>query len=257
MKNVQWKVYFLAIVLISCSPMVISPDSTDAIHSTNVNATPPTSAIVATFVLAPTCLYTVTPTVLETSLPPASTVTPNSVQAREQDEIRAVIQGYFDLRYSLFSISPPGKIEPEIFSEFVSKENKSEDFLMTETAKMAVERTWYELKGLRYAKYEYSLKYSDITVDTESQTAMVALSEYFEIICERAIENNLENPSPCAVGELSHKIILNKEEGEWKIISDIYRDSWWHQFRKSGMSVNEILEEIKTKKDKLEATPLP
>jgi hypothetical protein len=202
-------------------------------------------------------LYTVTPTVLETGLPPTSTVTPNSVQVREQDEIRAVIQGYFDLRYSLFSTSPPGKIETEIFSEFVSKKDEAKDFLMTETAKMAVERTWYELRGFRYDQYEYSLNYSDITVDTESQTATVVLSEYFEIICERAIKNNPESPSPCAVGELAHKIILNKEEGEWKIISDIYRDNWWRQFRKPGMSVDEILGEIETEKDKLEATPLP
>lgn len=77
----------------------------------------------------------------------------------------------------------------------MSSGDDAKDFLATETAKLAVERKWYELNKLRYAKYEYSLKYNDIMFDASAQTATVSLLDNFEFTREWAVEsrpNNLE-----------------------------------------------------------------
>lgn len=250
----------MAIVLSSCVPMVVTPVSTRTIVPTDAYALPPLSTITVGYIPTSTYTSTITPTKplpLETGLPPTPTITPNQTQAREQEKIQEVIQGYFELRYSLFSTSPPGEITAEIFRKFVSGEEEAKDFLETETAKLAVERKWYELRKLRYAEYEYTFKYTEIRIDAVAQVATVSLHEYFEIICERAMENNPQDPSPCAIGELAHKIILSKEQDEWKINFDIYKDSWWRQFRRAGMTTEEILKEIEAEMEKLEATPSP
>jgi hypothetical protein len=99
------------------------------------------------------------------------------------------------------------------------------------------------------------LKYKDIVFDASTQTVTVSLYEYFDIICERAIESDSQNPSSCAIGELTHEIILHNENNQWKILSDTYWDSWWRQFRKPGLSTSEILQKIELKRQKLDAMP--
>ncbi len=206
-------------------------------------------------------ISTTTPTkispILETGLPPSPTITPNPTQAKQQEDIKNVIQAYFEIRYRLFSVSPPTTIQKNVFGDLVSDSDDAKDFLTTETAKLAVERKWYELNKLRFAKYEYSLKYIDIVVDDSAQTVTVSLYEYFKIICERAMENNPQNPSSCAVGELTHEIVMHNDHDLWKIVSDSYKDSWWRQFRKPGLSTDEILKSINLEMQKLEALPSP
>lgn len=200
--------------------------------------------------------FTLTP-VLATGLPPQPTVTPNPTQAKQQEGIKSVIQAYFEIRYRLLSVSPLADFQQNGFGDLVSNGADAKDFLVTEMAKLAVERKWYELNNLRYAKYTYSLKYKDIVIDTSAQTAVISLLEYFEIICERAMENNPENPQACAIGDLTHEIVLHNEQGQWKIVSDVYWDSWWRQFRKPGASTDEILDSINLKMLELEARALP
>jgi len=192
---------------------------------------------------------------LPTQLTIVPTLNPN--QAKQQDEIKDVLQAYFELRYHLLSVSPPSDVQQDVFGELVSDADDAKDFLATETAKLAVERKWYELNKLRFAKYEYSLQYKDIVFDASAQMATVSLHEYFDIICEIAIENNSQNPSSCAIGELTHEIVLRNENNRWKIISDTYWDSWWRQFRKPGLSTNEILQDISLKMQKLKTMPSP
>jgi hypothetical protein len=91
-------------------------------------------------------------------------------------------------------------------------------------------------------------------IDASFQGAVISLLEYFEIICERAVENNPQNPQPCAVGDLSHEIVLRSEGGQWKIISDVYWDSWWRRFRKPGASSAEILASLNLELQELEAS---
>jgi hypothetical protein len=259
MKLRSMTIVIFAIISSSCTPVLRhlftpSPSLTYVFTPAFV----PISTPIATLALSPTSTTTATVhPILETGLPPSPTATPNATQAARQEDIKDVIRAYFEIRYQLLSISPPADIKQDVFGELVSSGNDAKDFLSTETAKLAVERKWHELNKQRYAKYEYSLKYEDIVVDTSTQRATVSLHEYFKIICEREIENNPKNPSSCAIGELTHEIVLHNEQSQWKIISDIYRDSWWRQFRKPGLSTNEILDNIEWQMHELETIPSP
>ena len=168
-------------------------------------------------------------------------------------EIKNTILAYLALRYQLLSVSPPAEIQQDVFGELVSSGDDAKDFLTTETAKLAVERKWHELNKQRYAKYEYTLNYKDIAFDASSQMATVSLYEHFEIVCERAIESSPQNPSSCAIGGLTHEIVLHNEHSQWKIISDTYWDSWWREFRKPGLTTDEVLQKINVKLDSVKA----
>ncbi|MCL4272012.1 MAG: hypothetical protein KJZ72_20805 [Anaerolineales bacterium] len=259
MKLQTMTIVILATILSSCAPVlqhsvIPTPSPIDAIAPTLAS----TSTATTTLGLSPTSTTKATAhPVLETGLPPSSTITPNATQAAQQEDIKNVIQAYFEIRYQLLSVSPPADIQQDVFGKLVSSRDDAKDFLTTETAKLAVERKWYELNKLRYAKYEYSLKYTDISFDATAQMATVSLHEYFEIICEKTMDNNSQNPSACAIGELTHEIVLHNENNQWKIISDTYWDSWWRQFRKPGLSTNEILQNINAKMQQLEAMPSP
>ena len=253
-------IVILATILSFCMPVLQhpfipspSPSPIDIFTPTLASTSTPTTTLDLS--LTSTTMATARP-VLETGLPPSPTIIPNATQAAQQEGIKNVIQAYFALRYQLLSVSPPTDIHQDVFGKLVSSENDAKDSL-TETAKLAVERKWYELNKLRYAKYEYSLKYTDISFDATAQIATVSLHEYFEIICEKAMDNSSQNPSACAIGELTHEIVLRNENDQWKIISDTYWDSWWRQFRKPGLSTNEILQNINAKMQKLETMPSP
>jgi len=187
--------------------------------------------------------------------PSAQVDNPEMIDSKVPEGIKNTIQAYFELRYRLLSVSVPTDIQQDVFGELVSNRDDAKDFLVTETAKLAVERKWHELNKQRYAKYEYSLKYENIVVDTSAQTTVVSLAEFFEIVCERAMENSPQNPSSCATGALSHEITLRNEQGQWKIISDIYWDSWWYTFRKPGLSTDKILHNINIAMD-MKASPM-
>jgi len=258
MKLQTMTIVIIAIILSSCTPVLRhpftpSPSPTDIFTPTLASTSTPT----ATLALSPTSTTTATVhPILETGLPPSPTITPNATQAAQQEDIKDVIRAYFEIRYRLLSVSPPANIQQDVFGELVSSGDEAKDFLATETAKLAVERKWYELKELRYAKYEYSLKYTDISFDTSTQVVTVSLLDNFKIIRERTIESNPESPSVTR-GGLSHEIVLRDEQGQWKIISDTYWDSWWRQLRKPGLSTSEILHNIELKMKKLEAMPSP
>ena len=197
--------------------------------------------------------------VLGTPLPTQLTIVPtlNPTQVIQQEEIKSVIQEYFEIHYQALSISPPANFQETGFGDLVSDGPEAKDFLVTEMGKLAVERKHYEINKLRYTEYTYSLDYKYIVVDESTNTAKVSMSDYFELIRERAAENNPENPR-ASTGELSHNIILSKEQGEWKIISDIYWDSMWYTLRHPwDASTDEILRNIEKKMDQLKAMPSP
>jgi len=255
----------LIIILTSCTPIITSvptktnvPTDTYALPATSTGTVTPVPTATATLTSAATLTPTPIP-IMASPLPTQLTIVPplNPTRVKQQEEIKNTIQTYFELRYRALSVSPPVDIQQDIFGGLVSDGDDAKDFLAAETAKLAVERKWYELNRLRYAKYEYSLQYKDIVFGASAQTATVSLHEYFDIICEIAIENNSQNPSACAIGELAHEIILRNESNRWEIISDTYWDSWWRQFRKPGLSTNEILQNINLKMQKLETMPTP
>jgi PBP1b-binding outer membrane lipoprotein LpoB len=139
----------LVIILTSCAP-VAEPI--------------PTETPVPTVTFTPVPTSTVTP-ITATMLPLQPTSTPNPTQEKQQEEIKSVIQAYFEIHYSALSVSPPEDFQQNGFGDLVSDEPEAKDFLVTEMGKLAVERKHYELNKLRYVEYEYSLDYKDIVVD--------------------------------------------------------------------------------------------
>jgi hypothetical protein len=192
-------------------------------------------------------------------LPTQLTIVPtlNPTQAIQQEEIKSVIQEYFEIHYQALSISPPANFLEIGFGDLVSDGPDAKDFLVTEMAKLAVERKHLELKKFRYTEYEYSLDYLDLVVEEDGQIAKVHLIEKFLIFCELSLVDDLEDPKICTEGDLNHVFLLRNEQGGWKIVSDAYWDYWWMQFRKPGATTEETLNAIELLMQKLETTPTP
>lgn len=150
-------ILFLSLALAACAPVVATLPA-ETLAPTAISPTP-----VSTFVPV---LIDTTPSPLPTQLTLAGTLDP--VQAEQIEEIKGVLQAYFDLRYRLLSVSLSADIQQDVFGELVSSGDGAKDFLATETAKLAVVRKWAELNGFGYAKYEYSLTYKNIVIDASA-----------------------------------------------------------------------------------------
>ncbi len=197
--------------------------------------------------------------VLGTLLPTQLTIVPtlNPTQVIQQEEIKSVIQEYFEIHYQALSTSPPEDFQEIGFGDLVSDGPDAKDFLVTEIAKLAVERKHYELNELLFVEYKYSLNYQSIIVDDSSGMADVSLYDIFEVIHERSVEANPIDPH-VTMGGLPHEIVLLNEGDQWKIIFDIYWDSMWYTLRHPrDASTDEILRNIEEKMDQLEAMPSP
>jgi hypothetical protein len=230
----------LVIVFLSSCVPVETPSSTNPVlTSGSFTSTPPFSSSVTA---------SSTPTFIPvggTPLPTQLTIVPtqNSTQAIQQAEIKRVIQEYFEIHYQALSISPPEDFQETGFGDLVAESPDAKDFLITEMAKLDLESKYYELNKLRYAEYNYSLNYHSIIVDDTTGLADVSLYDIFEVIHERSVEANPEDPLVSS-GGLSHKILLSSEGDQWKIVSDVYRDAFWRTLRKPESTTDYILRNI-------------
>ena len=235
-------------VLSSCSPMD-TPTSTKTF--------PPSGS--------PTSTHSITATsstpnpVTRTPLPTQLTIVPtlNPTQVVQQEEIKSVLQEYFDIHYQALSISPPVNFLETGFGDLVSDEPDAKDFLEAEMAKLAVEMKHHELHRLRYIDYDYSLDYLGIVVEDDGQIANVHLIEKFVIFCELSLLDDPEDPKICTEGDLTHAFLLRNEQGVWKIVSDAYWDYWWMRFRAPGATTEEVLNAIHLVMQRLETMPSP
>jgi len=218
----------------------------------------PAPSSIATHNPVPTNPSTPNPAV-GTPLPTHSTIIPtlNPTQVIQQKEIKSVIQEYFDIHYNVLSISPPEDFQETGFGDLVSGGPDAEDFLVTEMGKLAVQKKHNELNGLLYVEYEYSLDYKDISVNQSANKAEATLFVYYDVIHEASAEANPKNPLVSKYRD-GHTIILGKDQGEWKIISDIYWDSMWYTLRHpQDASTEEILHNIDEKMRQLEEESPP
>ena len=246
----------LTLTLAACAPAGTTPPvNLTEVQNTAIAAVWTDVALTQTAL--PTATLEATPAIaLPTILPTLLTIAPtlNPTQEVQVEEIKNVIQAYFEMRYQALSVSPPEDFQINGFGDLVSDSPDAMDFLTTEMAKLAVQRKWIDLNRFGYVKYEYSLKYKDIVIDTSAQIATVSLLEDFAIVHERAMERDPDDPSTTR-GDQSHEIVLHNEQDQWKIVSDIYWDAWWRSYRKPGRSTDEILREINEEMRELEAMP--
>jgi len=171
-----------------------------------------------------------------TGTPTAQPNTSDTTVSAEQEAVKSVIQAYFELRYRAFNT-----LQMDGFGDLVSSSPDARAFLDSELGKLGVEIRHAKLNHLRYVKYEYFLNFKEISIDAAAQTAVVSVVEGHDVIYEISEEINPVEPIVSSMQNLEHKIILQEEQGKWKIVSDDYEDYLWRMLRQTGISTDELL----------------
>jgi len=179
------------------------------------------------------------------------------VSVEDQESIKMVIQEYFNRRYFVFSILNHDGIPDTYFDDLLSAAPETSDYLTLELVKLRMSLKHAELNFLKYAAYEYFLDYENISLDESGQQASVVLSKRENIIFDISVILASGEPIMSRGSGEKHTILVRKEEGEWKIVSDTYRDYVWRMLRKSNASADEILNTLDSMLRNMEAAPLP
>ncbi len=161
--------------------------------------------------------------------PPTSTTSPLSVP----EEIIALLNNYFDARYRSFQ-----NLALEDFSPFIAETDEGQSFWEIEEKKLALEIEHARIYDLAYLQYEFFLEYDDFFIDQSTKSAKVILLEGHDVTFE------VSAPLLSSQRNISHTIKLKKIDGQWKIESDLYEDYLWRWLNTTGMSTNELREEL-------------
>ena len=243
------------VFLSSCSPAYV-PAPTKSSSGTG--------AAIPSQIISPSCTTnnatstSLSSSVTETPLPTELTVVPtlDPAQEIEQEEIKAIIEQYFEIYYQTLSTSPPADFQEIGFGDLISDLPEARDFEEIEVAKLQVQAKYWELNKFRYTDYNHALEYDRFTFDQEKNQVTVYLLDRAEGVQEISLVRNPNDPRVTYL-EFRHIFILHKESERWKIVSDSYFDSWWQQFRKPGATKEDILAAIDAKMKKLNQTPTP
>ena len=197
--------------------------------------------------------YTITPNKMSTQeliktpspLPTQLTVFPtnNSEESEIELAIIEVINDYFDIHYKALSISPPINFEQNGFGDLISDLPEAQEFEKLEVAKLIYQSTYWKQVDLRYAVYDHNLRFDQIELGKNLTTATIRLLDKAEVVRERQYDPS-SNDSKKTYREFGHIFSLRNEEGEWKIVSDRYFDSFWNRFLTHGYTGQEIYDAI-------------
>ncbi|HMZ08838.1 MAG TPA: hypothetical protein PK078_14575, partial [Anaerolineales bacterium] len=213
--------FLVAVFLTGCNRFTPTP----ALGPTNVMETfvPfAMTSIVGTQLAIPTAtpmppVPTSTPTffVTESTALPSTPPTPISPYEADHEEIRKVIDAYFDKVYSMRN-----SFQVDGLGDTVSTSEEANGFLRTELRKRAVDIVWARQNYLRYASYQYTLEYSEIVVFDAGQRARANFTEGNSIVYESSIPSGIVS----RMSGVKHIMNLKKEQDGWKIIYDVYDD---------------------------------
>ncbi len=197
--------------------------------------------------------HTITPNKISTQkiiktpspLPTQLTVIPtnNSKENEIESEIKYVINDYFDIHYQALSISPPIDFQQNGFGDLISDLPEAQEFEELEVLKLIYQSTYWEQVDLRYAVYDYKLRFDLIEFSEDLNTATIRLLDKAEVVSESQYDPS-SNDSKKTYREFGHILSLRKENGEWKIVSDRYYDSFWNRFLSHGYTGQEIYDAI-------------
>ncbi|KXK15057.1 MAG: hypothetical protein UZ14_CFX002000767 [Chloroflexi bacterium OLB14] len=133
---------------------------------------------------------------------------------------------------------------------FCSKEPEASAFWEDESSKLKVDLKHFELSYGRYIVYEFFLDYKNISIDPIAQKATVSVTLGHRVIHEISILITPDEPTVSGMGGEEHTIVLQKEDGQWKIVSDFYNDFLWRMIRNSGDSPDDMLHQIQARPTK-------
>jgi hypothetical protein len=186
--------------------------------------------------------------------PTPSPLTPSptlSVFTEEQQVLKRAIESYFDIHYLTFNT-----LQVPDFGDLVSDQPDARAFLDAELRKLALEIKYSILNGSRYVDYKYFLDYRNLVVDPSTQIVTITLIVNDEIIFQNSVAGNLQNPLVAQRTGEKHTIMLRQEDGQWKIVSDIYGDFLWRTLRQKGTSPAEIVRQINESLRAIKESPL-
>ena len=241
-KNIVGLISFIALfVFVACnSDVAITSTAVQIPTVTPIPATATTTMSAGFASLLSTETPIPTPELLNaTALPITGTPQPlaiDNVGFIEQEEIKEVIQSYFDARHRALST-----LKLEGFNDLISNDPEATAFWEAEVSKLKVELKHAELNNLRYAAYEYFLDYKNASIDLISQRVAVSVSLRQNIIYEISVLLTSGEPIMSSMYNEEHTIVLQKKDEDWKIISDIYNDYLWRRLRQSETSADEML----------------
>lgn len=164
---------------------------------------------------------------------------PDSGNSAEQNAIKITLESYFESRYRSLST-----LQLESVESLVDKSSEGSAFLRSESDKLEVEIQHAKLNRLGYARYEFFLDFKDVFVDATNQMAAVSVIEGHDVVLKIFEEISETQPVVSSMRNLRHTIILGKDGGVWKIVSDDYDDYLWLLIKVTGLSKDELLQSL-------------
>lgn len=181
-----------------------------------------------------------TPTPIST--PVINPDTPGEIPSpKEQEEIKGVVQQYFEIRYQALSVSMSKDFKESSLDSLFSDTPEASTSMKAELAKLAVEIKHAEINQLRYVDYTYSLDFNNFIINPITGMATVSVTEGNEVVYELSKQINPEDPIISRHADINHILVLHNDHNEWKIISDDYNDYLWRMLRQTGQSTDEML----------------
>lgn len=141
----------------------------------------------------------------------------------EQTEIKTLIDQYFRTRYEGQRVGTQ-----QDFGRFTTGSPQANQFIQAERDKREVELLQASLFGLNYLKYDYTLAFPNIKVDTTTKEALVTVIEGHDVVFAS---------SPAIVSKSSgieHTITLRHDGVRWMIEEDAYGDDMRRMITEGG-----------------------
>ncbi|MEE4195066.1 MAG: hypothetical protein V2J07_07700 [Anaerolineae bacterium] len=259
---------FFCLLLVSLTACAVQAEaSAEAMPTVTIIETPISPT--ATSSPVPTETAEPQPVTEPTPLPTEESLYPDSPALSEEviEEIKEVINAYIDLRYQSYVT-----LAMQDFSSLTSDSEIAQELLQQEIGKLTVELKRKEIYNNRYAEYSLSLEYYSFTPgniendlefnplkdnreeltssdfdghNADNLVVQVVLTENSEFIYQSTMELEPENPTIAGLSGRVHTVILEKNNGQWKIISDYYNDFLWDTLRNTDATVESLLEELK------------
>ncbi len=122
------------------------------------------------------------PTPTGTPIETPATLPGEIPSAEVQEEMKAIVQSYIEIRYRALSISDSEDFKQNGFGDIVSDMDDAGVFLREEMAKLAVQIKHAELEHLRYVSYKVFLNFRSITIDPATQVVTISVIEGNEVV---------------------------------------------------------------------------
>jgi len=158
----------------------------------------------------------------------AQATTMAAVPDVDQQLIKKVVNDYFDKRYQ-----SQKNLQLSDFSSLIANSSTNDD-LKKETRKLELEVYHSKVFQLQILQYQIYLDFGNMTYDPASLTATVNVTEGSDVIYA------ITAPIVSKARNINHFILLQKDNGIWKISADKYEDEFWKFLKGNSLTDVEL-----------------